>query len=280
MELAITLIVTILAAILGSVFWPMWKRYSSKKVRSYLLTPDNPRKVQEAIDFYLEKIHYDERIPPSFIKYFLESDEHSIRSIDELEVVCNTTKSPSHIFLVCECEGKIVGIMKLIYMCDINSFFIAYYAAKPSSECASADILNSILLCILQKLEKSDCIYYEICDDREDKNKAVAKSRLFKHYAMARGFKVKCIVDNYLQPEIAAFDEGFTDPVHARLYGIAKNEPALENRKAEKVVETIFSEVYAESFFHVEKNYYIEYMQYLKKIRADMGLLICNEQMN
>jgi len=277
MELAITIVVTILAAILSAVFWPMWKRYSGNKTKSYLLTPNNPSKVQEAIDFYLERIHYDERIPPSFIKYFLESKEHSVKSIDELEIVCNTTKAPSHIFLVCECEGVIVGIMKLIYMCEINSFFIAYYAAKPSSDGASAAILNSILSFILGKLEECDCIYYEICENREDKDKAVAKSRLFKHYAMARGFKVKCIVGNYLQPEIAAFDEGFTDPVNGRLYGIAKCESTLESRKPEEVFSAIFSQVYADSFFHLEKNYYAKYVQYLSKIRTDMGLLLCEE---
>lgn len=234
---------------------------------SSILTLDNEKHVNDAIDLYIRRISYNERISPEFIKFFLSSEKYSVRSLNELASKCSVSQNPLHIFIHTRCNNKVVGIMKLMYLCEINSYFIAYYATEVNEFCDAISILNSIIDFIGVNLRKSECIYYEICDDEEFPSKSIAKKRLFKHYAHSRNFKAKLIVNNYLQPEISAFDEGFEEPTKASLYGLANDSNAFNKHNPQTIVNTIFKQIYADSFYNVDPEHYEDYLEYLELIK-------------
>jgi len=271
MDIIITLLITIIGAILSAIFMPVWyKVHKTKNIECELVASTKSKILDDVIEFYLEKIHYSERVSPSFIKFFLDSEKHNITTIKNLEIACNKSLAPKHILLASKFEGNIIGIIKIIYLCDINSFFIAYYAAKPNKNCSSSAILNSILDFLIEKIELVDNIYYEICENEEDKRESEAKSRLFKHYAESRNFSVNCIIKNYLQPEISAFDEGFLEPVPAKLYSLSRHTYIQNINSTKNALQSIFKGVYADSFYHVNNEHYEQFCEYLDMIQSDI----------
>lgn len=269
METVITIIITVFGAILGAVFMPAWDKFSIK-LKCNMLTDNNEELVQKVINFYIDRIPFNERIPPNFIRFYLESKEHSVKHIYELKAKCSISNKPIHVLLHTQYKEEIVGILKLIYLCDLNSFFIAYYAARPSDKASSSDILNSMLDYINYYLQGCTNIYYEICESDEDKAKLLAKDRLFRHYAQSRRFFVKCLIPSYLQPEVSAFDEGFINPIKGKLYGISKTSNCLELYSSKIVVDSLFKNVYADSFFNADKGYYDEYLEYLELVKSEI----------
>ena len=202
MELMFGVVVAIATAILSAVFWPMFGSKIQHPICHMLRKGDSEDTIQAVFNFYIDRVDHSERIAPDFLRHFLDSENHSVRSMSDLKRHCAVAQYPIHILLYVTQAKKVIGVCKLMYLCKISSFFIAYYAARPNTNASSTDILDVIIKYITPCIGSDLNIYYEISPNIKKHNTQVAKERLFGHYARSRNFFVKTLLVNYLQPEI------------------------------------------------------------------------------
>jgi hypothetical protein len=182
--------------------------------------------------------------------------------------MCSKSEEPIHVLLYVELDQRVIGVCKLMFICQLRSFFIAYYAARPSENASSSDILNAIMTFFHSHAGDFDNIYYEICLKDEHDKEFLAKDRLFRHYARSRGFEPTLLVKSYLQPEISAFEDGQDDTTPARLFALAKSTDSVKKYAPEFVVEQIYDKIYAHSFSAVDPHNVARYREYLEVVRS------------
>lgn len=267
LELIIVVIVTILAAIIGALIWPIFGSRIQRPTAHMLRANDDESLIQRVLDFYIDRIEYEERVPPSFLRFFLFDSNYSVYSIDKLPYQCSVSTKPIHVLLYVSIGKQIVGTCKLIYICNLSSFFIAYYAARPNEKISSTEILSAMMDYLSPHIDQKHNLYYEICDDRSEGNSHIAKARLFRHYAQSRGFHVKTLVENYLQPEISAFEGEFAPPIQAKLFELSRGPDTSSRFDKTTVVNEIFEFVYLDSFTNADPEAEKRYLEYLTHVK-------------
>lgn len=267
MELAIVLIVTIVAAILGGTSWPLFSE-RFRRPRCYLLRPDDdPDLIGKVLTYYTDRIHHEERIPPDLLRYYLRSPDHSVDSISKLKEFCNVAEKTVHAFLYVIYASQVIGVAKIIYLCNTQIYFFAYYAASANNTVSSGEILNSIISVLRSQLDDSAVIVYEVCDVSGNPFGRKAKERLFGDYARARHFFVRTLIPEYLQPDVSETDGRYAQPISGSLIAISRNKDSLSDLDVEEILEDILTSLYLDTYISSGQDNPEGYKVYLSHIQ-------------
>lgn len=269
MEIGIIIaIIGILVAIVIAYLTIVYPIRYSKKMNVCFLKSNDADNVQKFIDLYCEKIADEQRIPPDHLKKSLAL-KSSATTIKDFKKKVNGNFKTVHLPLFVKSQGEIIGLLKAIYVKDLEYVFIAYLISKQFNNFEPTRITTSLLNKLyhsIEGIEKIKFITFEIVE--ESNNKHIAKERLFKHITRAKYLIAKCINASYLIPEVCSFDSGVCDTYKSKLYYIDLKEDVtfLHKNRYYSILNSIYDNIYTESYRVTEPRLVRQHINFTKKI--------------
>lgn len=239
----VTFVLGVLAAVLSALLYDRIKR----RVRVVPIYSNHATTIAEIHSLYLQRVDPSDRVSPSYITHFTETPHTSLRSTRRFLAAAKNDSLPElvHILFAARSHGRVVGLLKALYVRSAMLLFIAYVAVQAEDSYLEGRTMRE-LLSRLQRIAGPNgpvkWIAFEITESRS----ASARERLFRQHAQSLDVHLRRVDLDYLQPDLDCTDLKNCNEESAMLYvGSPGGTPDfISIRTLREILDAIYVKIY------------------------------------